>query len=235
MSLREIVVHFDTSTAGLERLTLAEAVAENHDARVVAIGNEDDIASASRRWEGNRVNEWRTLESPKDFALHARYADLAVLGQPEETGHNYVTDCVMNAARPFLIIPRVGHFRETGRRIMIAWNSNREVTRAVFDSMALLTKAQKVSVLTLGDKDRGANPGADISLTLARHGVNVEVVHAVTGGIDIGNVLLSQAADLGADMIVMGAFSRHPLREWAMGGASHHILRHMTVPILMSH
>ena len=47
--------------------------------------------------------------------------------------------------------------------------------------------------------------------------------------------LLSRTCDAGADLIVMGAYGRSRLRELVLGGATRHLLRHMTVPVLMSH
>jgi nucleotide-binding universal stress UspA family protein len=76
----------------------------------------------------------------------------------------------------------------------------------------------------------------DIALFLARHGVKVEVSQERAGSdIDIGNALLSHAADFGADLIVMGGYGHSRIREVILGGVTHTILRSMTVPVLMSH
>lgn len=79
-------------------------------------------------------------------------------------------------------------------------------------------------------------PGADIAAVLARHGAHVatdqiEGVH----GTAIGETLLSRAADLSADLIVMGAYGHSRWRELALGGATRSLLKSMTVPVLMSH
>jgi nucleotide-binding universal stress UspA family protein len=78
-------------------------------------------------------------------------------------------------------------------------------------------------------------PGADISLHLARHKVKAEAAHVRASDIEVGDVLLTYAADHGADLIVMGAYGSSRLREMVLGGATRHLLRHMTVPVLMSH
>jgi nucleotide-binding universal stress UspA family protein len=77
--------------------------------------------------------------------------------------------------------------------------------------------------------------GADIGLYLARHGVRVEVKTDHGAEIDVGNELLSRAADLDADLIVMGGYGHSRLKEWVLGGATRTILESMTVPVLMSH
>ena len=78
-------------------------------------------------------------------------------------------------------------------------------------------------------------PGADIALHLARHGVKAEATSTVAEDIDVGNTLLSRAADLGVDLIVMGCYGHSRARELMLGGATREILRHMTAPVLMSH
>ncbi len=78
-------------------------------------------------------------------------------------------------------------------------------------------------------------PGADLGEHLARHGLNVEVKRLVAAGVDVSNVILSYAADSGADFIVMGGYGHSRLREFVLGGATRGILQSMTVPVLMAH
>ena len=75
----------------------------------------------------------------------------------------------------------------------------------------------------------------DIALHLARHGVNARVETTVSGGIGVGNTLLSWAGDSGADLLVMGAYGHARIRELMLGGATRTILESMTLPVLMSH
>ncbi|MBV5325393.1 MAG: universal stress protein, partial [Rhodospirillaceae bacterium] len=82
----------------------------------------------------------------------------------------------------------------------------------------------------------GEQPGADMALYLARHGVKIEVMAQKTpAGLDVGNALLSLAADLGSDLIVMGGYGHMRWREMIMGGVTRTLLQTMTVPLLMSH
>ena len=78
-------------------------------------------------------------------------------------------------------------------------------------------------------------PAADIALHLARHGVKAEAAHVVVENVAVGDALLSRAADLGSDLIVMGGYGHSRLREFALGGATRTLLEHMTVPTLLSH
>jgi nucleotide-binding universal stress UspA family protein len=68
---------------------------------------------------------------------------------------------------------------------------------------------------------------------LARRGIKAQPEESPRGGIPISDVLLSRAADLGADMIVAGAYHHSPLRESLLGGVSRDLLDHSTG--VMSH
>jgi len=188
--------------------------------------------------------EWRSaIDDPVDaMTLHARYADLVVIGQTDASdGSNTPADfperLVLAAGRPILILPSAGSFPTIGKRVLIAWNPSREATRAVTDAIPLLQRADKVHVMAVNPKagEHGNVPGADIGLYLARHGVRVEVKTDHGAEIDVGNELLSRAADLDADLIVMGGYGHSRLKEWVLGGATRTILESMTAPILMSH
>ena len=193
---------------------------------------------------GLRNFEWRSaVDDPVDATtLHARYADLVVIGQADASdGSNTAADfperLVLAAGRPVLILPSAGSFPSIGKRILVAWNPSREATRAVTDSIPLLRLADKVHVMAVNPRrgDHGSLPGADIGLYLARHGVQVEVKTDQGAEIDVGNELLSRAADLDVDLIVMGGYGHSRLKEWVLGGATRTVLESMTAPVLMSH
>ncbi len=183
-------------------------------------------------------------EAGGGIGLQARYSDLVVLGQtnPDEPSPSVLPDfpeyIVMNSGRPVLIIPYAGDFNTVAKRPLISWDASRESTRAVTDAIPLLKQADLVQVAIFNSKSspdaHGEQPGADIALFLARHGVKVEVsVHKTST--DIGNALLSLSHDLDSDMIVMGGYGHSRLREMIMGGVTRTILESMTIPVLMSH
>lgn len=201
-----------------------------------------------RRGEGSGfTTEWRVREGEAGevATLHARYADVTIVGQedPESDGLGSAADIpervVMGAGRPVLVVPYAGAFKTVGQRVLVAWNASREATRAVNDALPLLEGASKVTVLAMNPRGglhgHGDVPGADLALHLARHGVRAEASSLKSGDVDVGAMLLSQAADLGADLIVMGAYGHSRLREVVLGGATREIFRSMTVPVLMSH
>lgn len=190
--------------------------------------------------------EWRCVDGPVtgSLVLHGRHADLLILGQSDpddvqSTNPGVVGDVVLEAGRPVMVIPYIGASKSIGKHVMVAWNASREAVRAANDALALLEGADHVSVLAVnpesGASNHGDIPSADICLHLARHGVKAEARSVRASDIDVGDLLLSRAADEGADLIVMGAYGHSRLREIVLGGATRHLLKHMTVPVLLSH
>ena len=191
--------------------------------------------------------EWRLIpEGPEaDPAVHARYVDLTILGQLDpDRGEAEIIDrrpeqVALASGHPVLVVPYAGPFENVGRRVVVGWSATREAARAVNDAMPLLMAADVVNVLTIdaheAPRGHGALPGADISLHLARHGVKATIEQTVSGDLSVGDTLLSRAADLGADLLVMGAYGHSRLRELLLGGATRTLLRSMTLPVLMSH
>jgi nucleotide-binding universal stress UspA family protein len=189
--------------------------------------------------------EWRAEEGSilETTRLQGRYFDLVVVGQgidvDDPTGDLSVLpeELALSIGRPVLVVPRYGTFAALGDQVLIGWNASREAARAVNDALPLLRRAQKVTVLSVDPADHPDRriPGADIALHLARHGVNAVAAQTRSADISVGDVLLSHAADVGADLIVCGAYGHSRLREMVLGGATRHLLKHMTVPVLMSH
>lgn len=184
-------------------------------------------------------------EPVQGLVTSARYADLIVMGQVDmemadgSEKRDFPDHAILGCGRPTLMIPYAGSFDAFGEHAVVAWSATRESTRAVTDALPLLQRAKKVTIIVgdakPGSGGHGAMPGADIAVYLARHGVKVEVSQERTAGIDVGSLLLSRIADLGADLLVMGGYGHSRMREMVLGGVTRTILREMTVPVLMSH
>jgi len=191
--------------------------------------------------------EWRIDEglTAETVSLHARYADLTVLGQrdPSEASLAAASDVVgttlLSSGRPVLVFPYAGVFPAVGRSILVGWKSTREAARAVNDALPILMQADTVTVLAM-NPERGIGgdgdvPAGDIALHLARHGVKASASHTVVKEIGEGDALLNYASDREADLIVAGGYGHSRTREFVFGGVTRTLLSAMTVPVFLSH
>ena len=148
--------------------------------------------------------EWRVVEGDTValLALHARYADLTVLEQPNSESpykgpspDAVLVNVMLSSGRSVIAVPYAGRFEQIGERVLVAWNASRESTRAVNDAMPLLRTATQVTILAINPKHgiegHGDVPAADICLHLARHGVKAEAAHTIAKDISEGDALLS--------------------------------------------
>jgi nucleotide-binding universal stress UspA family protein len=171
-------------------------------------------------------------------------SDLVVVGQadpdnpPPAVARTLVEDVLMTGGRPLLLIPYAGKFGAIGANALIGWTPTRESARAVHDALPLFAPAGKVTVLTVetSKPTDDALPTADIAEHLARHGLDVSASRTVVSdGLTPADALLDYAADISADLLVVGGYGHSRTREMIMGGVTRDLLRHMTLPVLMSH
>lgn len=190
--------------------------------------------------------EWRVVDGYPDdeLAISARYADLLVVGQTDlqnitPTPSDLPESVALSTGRPVLVVPYIGAANPPGKKVMLCWNASRESARAATDALPFLKAAEEVIVMVVDPRisadGHGAEPGADVATWLARHDIKVTVQRDVAADADVGNVILSRAADHAVDLLVMGVYGHSRLRELVLGGASRTLLSSMTVPVLMSH
>jgi nucleotide-binding universal stress UspA family protein len=191
-----------------------------------------------------RSSEWRVVDGYAEDTLtaEARYADLVVVGQrepepmPEATPANLAEKLALHSERPVMVVPHIGA-QPPGRTVMVCWNGQREASRAATGALPLLKGAERVIVLIVDPEKSGnrQDAGLDVAQWLGRHGVQATVQRDSAVASDVGNVILSRAADSAADLIVMGIYGHSRMREFVLGGVSRTLLASMTVPLLIAH
>ena len=238
----------DIRLYGSVAVELAGEVLEHQRAAMRRDANEvGAIFADATRTMASRV-EWRSDNNAypnlsSEVAREAHCADLIVMGQANHDPYGISDDMparvIFGSGRPVLIVPSAGSYREVGKNVLLAWNGTREAARAAFDALPLMKRAASVRVLSVNPSksgDKGALAAGDnLAVALARHGIRTEAATSVTSDISPGDELLSRAADLGADLLVMGCYGHSRLRETIFGGVTRHILKTMTLPVLMSH
>lgn len=202
------------------------------------------VAQASAR-AGQVAPQWVDGGQAPYWSLLAQspYADLVVLGQPDaadaSTGAwppDLVPAALCDAGRPTLLVPRVGTYAAAARRVLVAWKPAREAARALAASLPWLRLAEQVDVaLRPEGDDVGFKHPQALQQWLRAHGVSGAVVLHPLGPGEIGGALLSLAADMASELLVMGCYGHSRAREWVLGGASRTVLGTMTLPVLMSH
>lgn len=219
----------------------------------IAAGAQEDADTIAatfvrRTARGAFVSEWHLLKVPHvDLASvvmdRGRASDLIVAGQADPDWDlapllDFPERLALEGGRPVLVIPHASQGRPVGRNVVIAWKPTRESARAVFDALPLLKAAESVHILEIKEKsDRAAalTPDTSIAAALGRHGIKPTIHSSVGTDSSVGDEILSRVADLGGDLLVMGAYGHSRMRELVFGGATRSIARHMTVPTLFSH
>jgi len=176
------------------------------------------------------------------FAEQAMYADLLVLGQ-HGPGEGWSTlmpadfpeTVIALSGRPALVLPYTSAKPDLPGNVVIAWKPSREAARAVAAALPLLRQARAVHILSWGADAAAAGAGLNIVSYLKAHGIEARWQREEVDPADLGELLLSRAFDLQADLLVMGCYGHTRAHEWVLGGASRTVLQSMTLPVLMAH
>jgi nucleotide-binding universal stress UspA family protein len=177
-------------------------------------------------------------------ARAARTADLVVVGQPEaldrselETG--ILVGALLGGGRPCLMFPRWIEPHAWGRRALIAWKGTPEASRAVQGALPFLRAAEAVRICLANP--RSEREGEDerslgrLVAYLQRHAVAVEEPVFRESWEGPEKLFMSEIEGFGADLLVMGAYSRPRLQEIVFGGMTEAMVRNARIPILLTH
>jgi len=180
------------------------------------------------------------------FTQLAWAADLMLLAQHDPAPNAYsgvapdfAASVLVASGKPGLVMPFIGAGDKLGETVLIAWKPSPEAARAVTAALPLLQRARRVHLALWDDAQTpgSAEPQA-IERYLANHGITPTLHRDALTGPEahrVGELLLSLAADVQADLLVMGCYSHGRAREWVLGGATRTVLQSMTLPVLMVH
>jgi len=185
---------------------------------------------------GQTIVQWHETEGESVDAVvasRARTADLIVLVRPAELeGSAALHAAIFESGRLLLLVPPVDDNPAAfGRHMAIAWKVSEPATRAVTAAIPWLRRAERVSVLTVGE-----HPAFDdIQNLLGGYGITAQPLAIERGDLNVGERLLCETQAIGADCLVMGAYHHHPVGEILFGGVTRHILRRASLPVFMKH
>jgi nucleotide-binding universal stress UspA family protein len=196
---------------------------------------------------GQRKASWQVAEGyvPEAIALAGSWHDLLVVGRSDHTvwgALSSVGNIVLGSGGlPCIVVPEKASAQATALdTVAIAWNGSTEALRAVHAALPLLQSARRIVILH-GEQRPPARmaawlPSFDLAAYLLRHGMAAES-RPLQGDNenDVGAALLDSAGELGAGLLVMGAYGHTRFREWVLGGVTRHVLAHAALPVLLRH
>jgi nucleotide-binding universal stress UspA family protein len=184
------------------------------------------------------IADWADIEGPADQLVGewGRRADFIVLKRPTgrqlDQEHRAVHAALFASGRPVLVVPPETPPAPLGRRIVVAWRDDARTMKAVLSGLRCAAQAEEIHVLA-GTRD--ASQPSRLPDMFEEHGIVAELhVLPITGHRAFGEALLRTARQLGADMLVMGAFV-HPVQSLILGGVTRYMLAHADLPVLMRH
>jgi nucleotide-binding universal stress UspA family protein len=227
--------HLGTDTVGLARQTDdAMALRKALDHWVTDRMRGEDI-----RWTLHGA----TVQGPAltgYLARKLRFCDLAVLPRPYQDHSDaaaLVEACLFAAERPVLMIPKGCTAPDAGGHVLMGWNDGAEALAAARAALPLLQQADVADICIIDPPVHAADrsdPGGAMAQYLMRHGTRSEVAVLAKTEPHIGEILLRRAREVGAALIVSGAYGHSRLREAVFGGATRSLLEQADRPILMS-
>ena len=206
------------------------------------------FSTAVQRQGVNSV-ETRMIEDDARYALllESRYADLVIVSRDAEPiavpgipaeARGLPEYIALHGARPVLVVPPGWSARGLPGTAVVGWDGSMQAIRAITAALPLLRQADAVKLALVNPgamaEMHGEEPGADMALHLARHGVKVDVVIEHSRA-STGDALQNVARDHGAGLLVAGAFGHSRYREFVLGGVTRSLLAGSTMPLLIAH
>jgi nucleotide-binding universal stress UspA family protein len=202
----------------------------DEDAAIMPIGAAVDTPTAS----------WFEAGKPAQDTLggRGRAFDLIVVGRPipGQFAPSMVAleTALFESGRPLLIVPP-GEVGTIGAKIAIAWNGSTETARTIALAMPFLARADEVMVISVEEGMVPGPSGQDIAQNLARGGIVSRTCHVRCEGRAIGEAMLAESRNFGADLVIKGAYTQSRLRQMIFGGGTSYILAHADLPVFMAH
>jgi nucleotide-binding universal stress UspA family protein len=203
-----------------------------------AAARADCPVATKPRADGSRVAIWQERVGSPDklMPIVGPMSDLLVVSRPAARGGRlasiFLSEALMHSCRPVLVLPQK-KVSVPGRRILVAWNQSPEASRALAATMPLLEMADAVTLAVAGTENAPGPKSGQVVSYLQHHGIRAEVLRS--RGHDVAGEIEAAFRASGADLLMMGAYSRHRLRERVFGGVTHHMLTRSALPVLMYH
>lgn len=223
-------VHAEFNTAQMERAEKIEA----------AVKAKLQAETFAWEWRSERA---ASMTSAEHAVASARAADLVVaaLSSPDKGRSDaqlILERVIRESGRPVLTLPHGYDGDVPGEKVLVGWSPTREATRAVHDAMDLMAPGAQVTLLCVdreGAPDRVTQATAEeLAAALDRCGFRVDVSARPTAQRSVGQVLLQEAFERGADLMVTGAYGHSPFYDFVIGAVTNEVMAEAKLPVLFS-
>lgn len=194
--------------------------------------------------EGDIVTTYRELSTlDHDVAMRASLSDYVFLppslNADSEHFRKALTGLLYDSPAGAILNANSVMGTLKAKRPFIAWDRSLPATRAVHRALPILKQAEEVTVAVFDPKihhnGSDGDPGANLAAWLSRHGCNVTVHQFPSGGIEIADAISGKAVEMGADLVVMGAYARSRTRQLLLGGTTQTMVTQDALPVMLAH
>lgn len=170
--------------------------------------------------------------------FHGRHHDLVIAGRDDELVSTRIPEIVLSVGRPVLV-PAARPSNVIGRKIAVAWKPGPESARAMTAAAPLISKADKLCLMSVVEGDTSESGQAadlkELANKLQWNGVESELLVLPRTEAGVGETLKSAAYNSGADLLVIGAYGHSRLREFVLGGVTRSVIGECEIPALLFH
>ncbi|MDP6705969.1 MAG: universal stress protein [Alphaproteobacteria bacterium] len=225
----------------LSQLTENEEVLADYSRRFQTFVEANDVPIREVTYTRDPVSAgWREVDGIESQVIgdYGRLFDLIVVGRAlDQSTAGWLATCeaaLFESGRPVLITSERVPER-LGETVCVAWNGSTETARTIAVGMPFLVGAKSVVVLTVEGGTVPGPSGQQVANHLLRNGIEARAVTAAPRSRSVGETILDEAAEAGADMLIKGAYTQNRLRQMIFGGATRHLLTAADIPVLMAH
>ena len=215
--------------------------------REVHEGTAEQRAEATRRayveWKAAHPHldvpfRWKDLVGGEEDKVTEEAGDFDVLALAMP--HNLDAADALHAAffkihHPLFLVPSEWSLKPGAKfadHVVIAWNDTRPCHNAVEGALPWLRSASEVTVLLINE---GEAYERSVAHLLRREDIPYRIHHCPRDDETLGDEILTKGHELGADLLVMGAYRHNEFVDWLLGGTTRHVLAHADLPLFMSH
>jgi nucleotide-binding universal stress UspA family protein len=228
----EIVEDLERADRDLDRQLRERFDAFMREHGVPAVASVLPGAEVASAWRDEAVAGYEALGST------GRAYDLIAVARPlpgaAVPSMSALEAALFESGRPVLIAPPTPPDK-LGDVVVVAWNGSTETARTIALAMPFLAQAETVVVLSVEEGMVPGPSGGEIAHGLMRNGIAAKTQQIRAGDRAVGAAILDQCRELGADLLLKGAYTHSRLRQMIFGGATSHILGAAELPVIMAH